>query len=98
MDLSILARESRPARGHVRGGQDLVRRAAPVFRARSEASPVGNGITLSSDSDTDGYLDSNTPKTGSAAIAPVRLRTVRNGDSVAGSYSANRTTRRDRFG
>ncbi|MFF5139239.1 DUF1349 domain-containing protein [Streptomyces sp. NPDC013157] len=52
----------------------------------------GQGVTLSSDSDSDGYLDSNTTKTGSTAIAPVWLRLVRNGDSVTGSYSANGTT------
>ncbi|MEU3342368.1 hypothetical protein [Streptomyces sp. NPDC006668] len=53
----------------------------------------GKGVTLSSNSDSDGYLYSNTTKTGSAAVAPVWLRLVRSGDSVTGSYSANGTTR-----
>jgi regulation of enolase protein 1 (concanavalin A-like superfamily) len=52
----------------------------------------GKGVTLTSDSNSDGYLDANTTKTGSAAIAPVWLRLVRNGNSVTGSYSADGTT------
>ncbi|MGW1563845.1 DUF1349 domain-containing protein [Streptomyces sp. NPDC002144] len=54
---------------------------------------AGKGVTLSLNSHSDGYLDSNTTKTGSAAVAPVWLRLVRSGDSVTGSYFANGTTR-----
>ncbi|MEW2121456.1 DUF1349 domain-containing protein [Streptomyces sp. NPDC005474] len=56
------------------------------------ATTPGNGIALSSDSNGDGYLDTNTSKTGSATAAPVWLRLVRSGTSVTGSYSANGTT------
>ncbi|MER5217689.1 DUF1349 domain-containing protein [Streptomyces sp. NPDC002838] len=56
------------------------------------ATTPGNGIALSSDSNGDGYLDTNTIKTGSATVAPVWLRLVRNGTSVTGSYSADGTT------
>lgn len=56
------------------------------------ATTPGNGIALSSDSNGDGYLDTNTIKTGSATGAPVWLRLVRNGTSVTGSYSADGTT------
>ena len=56
------------------------------------AATPGQGVTMSWDSNSDGYLDSNTTKTGSTAIAPVWLRLVRSGDSVTGSYSANGTT------
>jgi regulation of enolase protein 1 (concanavalin A-like superfamily) len=52
----------------------------------------GNGIALSSDSNGDGYLDTNTLKTGSATVAPVWLRLVRSGTSVTGSYSADGAT------
>ncbi|GGN39436.1 DUF1349 domain-containing protein [Streptomyces fuscichromogenes] len=56
------------------------------------AATPGKGVSLQWDSDSDGYLDTNTTKTGSAAIAPVWLRLVRSGTSVTGSYSANGTT------
>jgi regulation of enolase protein 1 (concanavalin A-like superfamily) len=56
------------------------------------ATTPGNGIALSSDSNGDGYLDTNTIKTGSATVAPVWLRLVRSGTSVTGSYSADGTT------
>jgi regulation of enolase protein 1 (concanavalin A-like superfamily) len=56
------------------------------------ATTPGNGIALSSDSNGDGYLDTNTLKTGSATVAPVWLRLVRSGTSVTGSYSADGTT------
>ncbi|MEU1321109.1 DUF1349 domain-containing protein [Streptomyces tibetensis] len=56
------------------------------------ATTPDNGIVLSSDSNGDGYLDTNTSKTGSATAAPVWLRLVRSGTSVTGSYSANGTT------
>ncbi|MFJ4817218.1 DUF1349 domain-containing protein [Streptomyces sp. NPDC088801] len=56
------------------------------------ATTPGNGIALSSDSDGDGYLDTNTVRTGSATVAPVWLRLVRSGTSVTGSYSADGTT------
>ncbi|MBB6421114.1 DUF1349 domain-containing protein, partial [Streptomyces sp. AK010] len=56
------------------------------------ATTPGNGIALSSDSNGDGYLDTNTHKTGSATVAPVWLRLVRSGTSVTGSYSADGTT------
>ncbi|MDX3697657.1 hypothetical protein PV726_47295 [Streptomyces europaeiscabiei] len=56
------------------------------------ATTPGNGIALSYDSNSDGYLDTNTIKTGSATVAPVWLRLVRSGTSVTGSYSADGTT------
>ncbi|MBK3563858.1 DUF1349 domain-containing protein [Streptomyces sp. MBT62] len=56
------------------------------------AATPGNGIALSYDSNSDGYLDTNINKTGTAAIAPVWLRLVRSGTSVTGSYSADGTT------
>lgn len=56
------------------------------------ATTPGNGIALQSDSNGDGYLDTNTIKTGSATVAPVWLRLVRSGTSVTGSYSADGTT------
>ncbi|MGJ5793189.1 DUF1349 domain-containing protein [Streptomyces griseorubiginosus] len=56
------------------------------------AATPGQGVSLSSDSNSDGYLDSNITNTGTTAVAPVRLRLVRNGNSVTGSYSANGTT------
>lgn len=56
------------------------------------ATTPGNGIALSSDSNGDGYLDTNTVKTGSATVAPVWLRLVRSGTSVTGSYSADGAT------
>ncbi|MFD4506605.1 DUF1349 domain-containing protein [Streptomyces sp. NPDC058457] len=56
------------------------------------AATPGKGVSLQWDSNSDGYLDTNTTKTGSAAIAPVWLRLVRSGTSVTGSYSANGTT------
>ncbi|ANS62437.1 glycoside hydrolase family protein [Streptomyces lincolnensis] len=56
------------------------------------AATPGNGITLQSDSNGDGYLDTNVFKTGSSALAPVWLRLVRNGTSVTGSYSADGIT------
>ncbi|KUN72518.1 hypothetical protein AQJ46_11810 [Streptomyces canus] len=56
------------------------------------AATPGNGIALSYDSNSDGYLDTNTIKTGTAAVAPVWLRLVRSGTSVTGSYSADGTT------
>ncbi|MDX3129752.1 DUF1349 domain-containing protein [Streptomyces europaeiscabiei] len=56
------------------------------------ATTPGNGIALSYDSNSDGYLDTNTLKTGSATVAPVWLRLVRSGTSVTGSYSADGTT------
>jgi hypothetical protein len=56
------------------------------------AATPGNGIALSYDSNSDGYLDTNILKTGTAAIAPVWLRLVRSGTSVTGSYSADGTT------
>ncbi|MGW0823486.1 DUF1349 domain-containing protein [Streptomyces sp. NPDC002845] len=52
----------------------------------------GNGVALQWDSDSDGYVDRYTARTGSAAVAPVWLRLVRNGTSVTGSYSADGTT------
>ena len=56
------------------------------------AATPGQGVSLSSDSNSDGYLDSNITNTGTTAVAPVWLRLVRNGNSVTGSYSANGTT------
>ncbi|SFO09392.1 Right handed beta helix region [Streptomyces sp. cf124] len=56
------------------------------------ATTPGNGIALSYDSNSDGYLDTNILKTGSATVAPVWLRLVRSGTSVTGSYSADGTT------
>ncbi|WP_105967788.1 DUF1349 domain-containing protein [Streptomyces geranii] len=56
------------------------------------AATPSNGIALSYDSNSDGYLDTNVLKTGTAAIAPVWLRLVRSGTSVTGSYSADGTT------
>ncbi|MDX2548870.1 DUF1349 domain-containing protein [Streptomyces sp. WI04-05B] len=56
------------------------------------AATPANGIALSYDSNSDGYLDANVLKTGSSAIAPVWLRLVRSGTSVTGSYSADGTT------
>ncbi|UJV43664.1 DUF1349 domain-containing protein [Streptomyces sp. AMCC400023] len=56
------------------------------------ATTPGNGIALSSDSNGDGYLDTNTIKTSGATVAPVWLRLVRSGTSVTGAYSVNGTT------
>nr|WP_239135331.1 DUF1349 domain-containing protein [Streptomyces sp. SID12488] len=56
------------------------------------AATPASGIALSYDSNSDGYLDTNVLKTGTAAVAPVWLRLVRSGTSVTGSYSADGTT------
>jgi regulation of enolase protein 1 (concanavalin A-like superfamily) len=56
------------------------------------AATPANGIALSYDSNSDGYLDTNVLKTGSTTVAPVWLRLVRSGTSVTGSYSADGTT------
>ncbi|WP_073926872.1 DUF1349 domain-containing protein [Streptomyces sp. CB03911] len=52
----------------------------------------GQGVTLEWDSNGDGYPDAVTTKTGTAAVAPVWLRLVRNGTTVTGAYSADGTT------
>lgn len=49
-----------------------------------------NGVTLEWDSDSDGYVDKSTTKTGRSA--PVWLRLVRSGTSVTSSYSVDGTT------
>ncbi|WP_062027985.1 right-handed parallel beta-helix repeat-containing protein [Streptomyces griseorubiginosus] len=49
-----------------------------------------NGVSLQWDSDSDGYVDKITTKTGRSA--PVWLRLVRSGTSVTGSYSTDGTT------
>lgn len=54
------------------------------------AATPGQGVVLSWDSNSDGYLDTNATKTGAAA--PVWLRLTRNGTSVTGFCSADGTT------
>nr|WP_293996130.1 right-handed parallel beta-helix repeat-containing protein [Streptomyces sp.] len=50
----------------------------------------GNGVVLGSDSDGDGYLDTNAQT--ADVKAPVWLRLTRTGSQVSGSYSTNGTT------
>ncbi|MEH0516850.1 right-handed parallel beta-helix repeat-containing protein [Streptomyces sp. B21-079] len=50
----------------------------------------GNGVVLGSDSNGDGYLDTNAKTTG--ITAPVWLRLTRTGNQVSGYYSTNGTT------
>ncbi|WP_309148977.1 DUF1349 domain-containing protein [Streptomyces griseorubiginosus] len=50
----------------------------------------GNGVVLGSDSNGDGYLDTNAQATG--VKAPVWLRLTRTGNQVSGYYSTNGTT------